>query len=108
MIRDLVNRHQKQRDTGCGNAAGPDAVMSAATSLDAVGYEVRQKTSDWVIPGSACAMQRELLAIWAAAALEIAPSQARAIQSWLTRRLQHVDGDRSTITVGHQDLAAWR
>src|SRR5207249_11284831 len=60
MIRELLNCHQKQRETGSGRAVGPDAVMSAATALAAVGYEVRRDLSDWVLSGDARAMQREL------------------------------------------------
>jgi hypothetical protein len=108
MIRDLVNGHQKQRETGAGRAAGPDAPQSATTALAAVGYEVRQHMSDWVLPANARAMQRELLRGWAGAALEIAPERTASIQDWLARRLAHVDDVQSTITVGHRDLAAWR
>jgi hypothetical protein len=64
--------------------------------------------SDWVLPANARAMQRELLRVWAGAALEIAPERKASIQDWLARRLAHVDDVQSTITVGHQDLAAWR
>ena len=70
--------------------------------------EVRQEMSDWVLSANAPAMQRELLRVWAAAAIEIAPERTRSIRTWLARRLERVDGDQSTITVGHQDLAAWR
>jgi hypothetical protein len=108
LIRELMNCHQKQRETGFGRAAGPDAPASATTALTAVGYEVQQHMSDWVLAANTRAMQRELLRVWAAAALEIAPERAQSIQDWLARRLAHVDADGSTITVGHQDLAAWR
>ena len=29
------------------------------------------------------------------------------VNSWLARRLAHVDAGRSHVTVGHEDLAAW-
>ena len=34
-------------------------------------------------------------------------TRAAAIDGWRARRLAHVDAQRSHLTVGHEDLAAW-
>jgi hypothetical protein len=108
LVRELLNRHQRRRETGAGLAAGPDAATVAAEAFAAVGYRVRQADADWNLDPGSATMQRALLEGWADAALEIAAEQqAASIRSWLARRLDHVDRRRSTIMVGHQDVAAW-
>jgi hypothetical protein len=106
-IRELMNRHQRANDHGFGAAAGPEAVECAARCFEAVGYHVRREASDWVLPPGARELQRQLIEGWAGAALEIAPDQAILVESWLTRRLAHVEAHRSRISVCHEDLAAW-
>jgi hypothetical protein len=51
-------------------------------------------------------LQRKLIDGWADAAGEIARADAKAIDAWRRRRLDHVDAGRSRIVVGHSDLAA--
>jgi hypothetical protein len=106
-IRELLNRHQRASDHGFGVAAGPEAVECAARCFGAVGYHVRREASDWVLPPDTRALQRQLIEGWAKAALEIAPDEAAMVESWLTRRLAHVEAHRSHIIVCHEDLAAW-
>jgi len=107
MIRELMNRHQRQNDKGFGRAAGPDAVDIAERCFAAAGYHVRREPSDWVLTPDARELQRQLVEGWASAAREIAQDQTSVIDDWLRRRLEHVDANRSSITVGHEDLAAW-
>jgi hypothetical protein len=106
-IRELMNRHQRTRDHGFGQAAGPEAADCAARSFAAAGYRVRREASDWVLLPDTQALQRQLIEGWAEAALEIAPDQAALVGSWLSRRLAHIEAGRSRVTVGHEDLAAW-
>jgi hypothetical protein len=107
MIRDLMNRHQKTSDKGFGQAVGPDAVDCAERSFVAAGYQVRRDASDWVLPPEARDLQRQLIEGWAGAADAVAPEHGSTIADWRTRRLAHVDANRSHIVVGHEDLAAW-
>ena len=108
IIRDLMNRHQK-RDKGLGGpAAGPDGVDCAERSFAAAGYQVRREASDWILSAGHRELQRQLIEGWAHAAAEQAPQHAAMIQAWLARRLAHVGAGTSTITVGHEDLAAWK
>ena len=107
MIRDLLNRHQK-RDKGLGGpAAGPDAAECAARCFAEVGYRVRSAPSDWVLGSAERELQRRLIEGWAEAATHMAQGDASRIGRWRTRRLWHVDADRSRVVVGHVDVAAW-
>jgi hypothetical protein len=106
-IRELMNRHQRASDKGFGAAAGPEAVECADRCFGAVGYHVRREASDWVLLPDTQELQRRLIAGWAHAAREIAPDQAAMVESWLARRLAHVEAHRSRITVCHEDFAAW-
>ena len=106
-IRELMNRHQRDRDIGFGPAAGPEATECAARSFAAVGYHVRREASHWVLPPDVRELQRQLIEGWAEAAMEIAPDQAAMVRSWLARRLAHVEANRSRVIVYHEDLAAW-
>jgi SAM-dependent methyltransferase len=104
-VRRLVNEHQG-RDKGFGPALGPDATAHAARVFAAHGYHVEREQSDWVLPPEMAALQRELIAGWASAAAQIAPDESAAIDAWRARRLAHVEGGRSHIIVGHDDLLA--
>ncbi len=107
MIRDLLNRHQKT-DKGLGGpAAGPDAAECAARCFAEVGYRVRSAPSDWVLGSAERELQRRLIEGWAEAATQMAPGDPSRIARWCTRRLEHLDADRSRVVVGHLDVAAW-
>jgi hypothetical protein len=104
-VRGLVNAHQKT-DKGFGPALGPDAAGRAAALLRAAGFETKEAQSDWTLASDATGLQRELIAGWAAAAIEMATERRSAIRDWRSRRLAHLAAGVSRLTVGHVDLAA--
>ena len=106
MVRDLVNRHQRT-DKGFGPALGPDAADVTQQAFTSRGFTVERDRSDWTLTGGDAELQRQLIDGWAAAAAEVQPADAAAIDAWRQRRLAHVAAARSTIVVGHEDLAAW-
>jgi hypothetical protein len=106
IIRELVNRHQRNSDKGFGRAAGPDATDAAERAFTAEGYRVRRATSDWLLQSNERQLQQQLFDGWAQAARQIAPEQSALIDSWLTRQLALLDRGQSIVTVGHQDLIA--
>jgi hypothetical protein len=106
-VRELMNQHQK-RDKGLGGAAtGPDAAEVAEQCFLREGYSVRRVPSDWVLGPSDIDIQRLLIDGWAEAATEMKPDRTATIARWRARRLAHLDAGRSTIVVGHDDLASW-
>ena len=102
-VLELFNRHQGG-DKGFGPALGPTAGLRAVDSFVARGYRVASRTSDWRIGPDAAPFQRDLLAGWLGAALEIAPERRATLEAWHRRRLAHVDAGVSTLVVGHVDL----
>ena len=107
MVRDLMTRHQKT-DKGLGGpAAGPDAAACAERCFAEAGYEVQRAPSDWALGEADLDIQRVLVDGWAEAATAMAPERASTIAGWRARRLAHIDGGRSRVNVGHDDLAAW-
>jgi glycosyltransferase involved in cell wall biosynthesis len=105
-VRELVNRHQST-DKGFGPALGPGATDAADRVLRRLGYHVERERSDWVLGPESEELQRQLIEGWARAAIEIESTGRETIEGWRTRRLAHVDGQRSRLVVGHEDLAAW-
>jgi hypothetical protein len=105
-VRSWVNLHQ-QTDKGFGAALGPQANNEAAKAFERLGYQIARQDSDWVLGPDDCELQRQLIAEWAAAAIEVAPDRASAIEMWKGRRNDHVKQGRSRLVVGHQDLAGW-
>jgi len=102
----LFNRHQ-HGDKGLGAALGSDAARAAEAALRAHGYSVSSASSDWQIGADAHAMQHALLDGWFGAAVEIAPDRRAALAAWHARRRALVAAGRSTLQVGHADLAAF-
>jgi hypothetical protein len=102
-VLELFNRHQL-RDKGFGAALGPTAGLRTVDAFVARGYRVASRTSDWQIGPSAAPFQRELLAGWLGAALEIAPERREALEAWHRRRVAHVDAGAATLVVGHLDM----
>ena len=105
MVRHLVNRHQ-QTDKGFGPAVGPAAPVQAEKHFALVGYRVTQAPSDWELDPDARDIQRALIDGWTEAAIAIEPRAAGTIREWQRRRQAHVAAGRSTVVVGHDDLAA--
>jgi SAM-dependent methyltransferase len=105
-VRDAVNRHQLT-DKGFGPALGPGAPDWADRCFASRGFTVAREPSDWHLGAGDAELQRQLIDGWASAAIAIAPARAAAIDAWRTRRLAHVAAGRSTMVVGHEDLAAW-
>lgn len=105
-VRRLFNHHQHgQKPFGPG--LGPDAGERAAALLAQAGYTVKQAVSPWQIGPDAIAMQRQLMNGWALAASEVDAAQTDAISAWRSRREHWLNAGRSTLVVGHLDLAAW-
>ncbi|HUR33352.1 MAG TPA: hypothetical protein VM032_06125 [Vicinamibacterales bacterium] len=104
-VRDRVNRHQRT-DKGFGPALGPDAGAFAEARLRGAGYDVVRERSDWILDAARAELQRQLIAGWADAAIELEPPAVARITAWKTRRLAHVDAGRSGIVVGHDDVGA--
>ena len=105
LVRALVNRHQRT-DKGFGPALGPEAVGHTVVMLEELGYDVAREQSDWRLADDDRELQRQLIVGWADAATEMSASDAKSIANWRARRLAHVVAGRSTIRVGHEDLAA--
>jgi hypothetical protein len=104
-VRRLVNEHQRT-DKGFGPALGPDAGKRAIELLHASRYDVRYERSDWVLGAEFGELQRQLIDGWVSAAADMAPDRRRQVEDWRRRRLEHLDGGRSRILVGHLDVAA--
>lgn len=100
---ELVNRHQRT-DKGFGPALGPAAGPRAPQLFERLGYRVATAPSDWHVGAHERRLQETLLEGWRAAAMEIAPEQAAALERWAERRRSHVARDRSALIVGHVDL----
>jgi len=94
-VLDLVNRHQRT-DKGFGPALGPDA---GPTLARLAGDRLVQADSDWIVEPRDATMRRALADGWAAAACEMAPGEADAIDAW---RLRSHDRP-ARIVVGHVD-----
>ena len=104
-VRSLVNEHQR-RDKGFGPALGPESPARADALLRERGYQVSRARSDWLVGADQQALQQELIAGWARAAAEQAPSRAARIDAWRARRAAHVGAGTSRLLVGHEDVAA--
>ena len=111
VVRELVNRHQRT-DKGFGPALGPEAGVRFEALLRGAGFSVLREKSDWRLGAGDTELQSQLISGWAAAAIEIAGSEADRIRAWEVRRLDHVAQEQSEIIVGHDDVGAipldWR
>lgn len=103
-IRLAMNAHQ-QTDKGFGPALGPDAAAHAIGAFERAGYRVVQGTSDWQAGPEHGAFQQELVRGWAGAAREMGVGAAE-LEGWLDFRLGEIAAGRSTLQVGHLDIAA--
>lgn len=105
-VRRMVNRHQ-HGDKGFGPALGPSAVGHACKLFPEHGYALQCADSDWVIRSHEQELQQALLAGWAAAAMEMAPSQQQRVEQWRAQRQDWISAGQSRMRVGHQDFIAW-
>jgi hypothetical protein len=106
-IRTLFNRHQR-RDKGFGPALGPAAARTLMRVASAAGARVVVARSDWRLGRGDTALLRSLLRAWAAAAREMRPEQAAAIESWAAVRETQAGVGMLGAVVGHRDvLAVW-
>jgi len=103
-IRDLVNTHQRT-DKGFGSALGPAAVGEARASFGEC--ETRARSSAWRLAPDAAALQERLIDGWADAARAIAPGELSRVDEWRRHRRDHIAARRSSIVVGHLDLAVF-
>lgn len=107
LLRDGLNRHQRN-DKGLGGAAaGPTADQVAARAFEQAGYLARREEANWRLGREHAELQRQLMDGWAHATLELDPSLAPSVASWRERRYAHVEAGRSSIVVGHHEVAAW-
>ena len=104
LVRTLVNRHQLG-DKGFGPALGPGAAAAASAAFTAVGYEVREESSDWNLGPESFALQTALIDGWTSAAAETAPAEANVLRDWAKRRRAHVAAGHSRLRVGHLDIS---
>jgi hypothetical protein len=100
-----VNEHQG-RDKGFGQALGPRATDALAKRCGALGYQLNDGRSDWMLGPEDQSMQRAVLTQWAQAAQEMDAMSTVNIASWLMRRTEHLEAGRSRLSVGHTDLFA--
>jgi SAM-dependent methyltransferase len=103
-VRDLVNAHQRT-DKGFGLALGPDAATRTVRLLERLGCDVRAEPSDWRIGASQPDLQSALVTGWASAAVESAPDERGQIDRWRDQRLDWIREGRSSLVVGHVDVA---
>ncbi|WP_430513567.1 hypothetical protein [Pannonibacter phragmitetus] len=103
-VRLAMNAHQ-QTDKGFGPALGPAAAAYVARAFEKAGYRVVQGTSDWQAGPEHGAFQEELVRGWAEAAREMG-ADAAGLASWLAFRLAEIAAGRSSLQVGHLDIAA--
>lgn len=107
LLRDGLNRHQL-KDKGLGGpATGPAADRIAERVFEQAGYRARREETSWKLGAEHRELQRELMAGWAEATVELEPALAPKVASWRARRDAHLAAGRSSVVVGHHDLAAW-
>ncbi|MDM0111213.1 class I SAM-dependent methyltransferase [Variovorax sp. J22R133] len=102
-VLKLFEMHQR-RDKGFGPALGIGAPGRAASRLQALGYQVSQARSDWLVGPGSSAMQIAMIEGLAGAAMEQDPAARERIDAWKLRRL--AIAAVTSLRVGHTDLLA--
>jgi hypothetical protein len=100
-----VNRHQTY-NKGFGPALGPRAADALRARYEAVGYEVSEGRSDWIVAADDRNIQDAMLTQWARAAQETGEVATADVAAWFQRRRDHVVAGRATMRIGHRDLFA--
>lgn len=89
----------QSRDKGFGPALGGHAADAFAAALEAAGYAVSRRRSDWHLPGAAGGLSAAYLR-----GLALEAGRDPAVADWLRRRLAAAAAGRLDIRVGHLDL----
>ncbi|MEM7443443.1 MAG: class I SAM-dependent methyltransferase [Pseudomonadota bacterium] len=104
-IADQFNLHQRT-DKGFGAALGPTSADRAADLFRHANWLVETGPSDWHFKPADGEIQQVLATDIAAAVQQIQPSDAVRIADWRQRRLEVIEGARSSLLVGHTDVLA--
>ncbi|WP_019625450.1 hypothetical protein [Thioalkalivibrio sp. ALJT] len=106
-VEAWVNRHQRS-DKGFGPALGPIAAATCAEQLEALGYQVQIRPSDWWIGAEQAVLGAALIEGWVGAASEVCPQRAGDLRAWGDARARALASGTVELTVGHQDVLGWR
>lgn len=93
-------------DKGFGDSLGERATAHLAKGLEARGYRVTRQASDWHMGAAHAEVLMTMAREAAAVALEVAPSSAAAVSTWLAERLRQAGQGELSLEVGHLDLLA--
>jgi hypothetical protein len=102
-IAEAFNRHQRS-DKGFGPALGPTAALAAIARFEGWAHATVSGKSDWALNPTDFAIQEELLAGLAKAALETGDLASVEVNGWLARRRAHIQAGRSSMRIGHTDF----
>lgn len=102
-VRAWVAQDQR-RDKGLGPALGGEAPGALAMALEARGYDVLVRPSDWHLDRADAGLARPLIDGWRVAAQRINPACAQAIADWAARRMNALERGNLSLTVGHLDV----
>ncbi|TAN27575.1 MAG: glycosyltransferase [Castellaniella sp.] len=94
----------QQRDKGLGPALGAMAPVTLAKALEAMGYDVSVRPSDWHLDRGDADLGRALIDGWRIAAQRRSPSSEKAIAAWAARRIDALVRGELSLTVGHVDV----
>jgi hypothetical protein len=105
-IESAFRLHQ-EGDKGFGVSLGVNATPALAQSLIQMGFEVRERASDWRIEGGpGRALLAQLLDDTARVALEVHPEEVTRIGAWYRLRREQIERGELRYIVGHRDLLA--
>lgn len=100
-----LQAHQ-HRDKGGGPAVGSEAPRRLRESFHRRGYLIREAASPWRLGPESLPLAEALMAGWRKALHEQLPQQRDRVDQWHARRLDDLQRERATLTVGHRDLLA--
>jgi hypothetical protein len=107
-VRDAFNEHQRRRGPTGERLLGPDAVAAAVKRFEALGYDVRTRSTPWRLGAADAGLLAEWFQGWVGAALEQRPELAVDLGDYLPSRRTALAQGRLRVTVGHTDLLALR
>lgn len=94
----------QRRDKGLGVALGGMAPGVLAGALEARGYDVLARASDWHLDRGDARLAQALIDGWRIAAQRQNPSCGKAIAAWAARRIDALVRGNLSLTVGHVDV----